>query len=139
MPEPTPKFAPGQRLKFDPERALWREVGDELVIFEVPTTTYLTLNSAARTLWKHLADGASPVELTAELVATYAIAEDVGGTRCRAVPRGARSALSAFAGRMTSPGTTQPWAPGDNPLGSRATRPLRVGPFGNGNRQISTL
>ena len=43
MPEPTPKFAPGQRLKFDPERALWREVGDELVIFEVPTTTYLTL------------------------------------------------------------------------------------------------
>jgi hypothetical protein len=77
MPEPTPKFAPGQRLKFDPERALWREVGDELVIFEVATTTYLTLNSSARTLWKHLADGASPVELTAELVATYAIAEDM--------------------------------------------------------------
>ncbi len=70
------KFAPGQRLKFDPERAVWREVRDELVVFEVPTTTYLTLNGSARTLWKQLADGATPVELTAELVATYAIPED---------------------------------------------------------------
>jgi hypothetical protein len=76
IPEAVRGLAPGQRLRLDPERALWRDVGDEIVIFEVPTATYLTLNSSARTLWKHLEDGATPVELAAELVASYAVPED---------------------------------------------------------------
>jgi Coenzyme PQQ synthesis protein D (PqqD) len=75
-PEAVPVFAPGQRLTLDPERVLWRDVGDELVIFEVPTATYLTLNSSARALWKHLEEGASPVELASQLVTSYAIPED---------------------------------------------------------------
>ena len=75
-PEAEARFAPDVRLRLDPERALWREVGDELVIFDVPTATYLTLNASARALWKHLEDGASPVELASALVASYAIAED---------------------------------------------------------------
>jgi hypothetical protein len=71
-----PRFAPDARLSLDSERAVWREVGDELVILDVPTATYLTLNSSAVTLWKHLEEGASPAELAAELVATYEIGED---------------------------------------------------------------
>jgi Coenzyme PQQ synthesis protein D (PqqD) len=71
-----PGFAPDQRLGLDSERAVWREVGDEIVILDVPTATYLTLNSSAVTLWRHLEEGATPVELAAALVATYAIAED---------------------------------------------------------------
>ncbi len=68
-----PKFAPDARMRLDSERAVWREVGDEIVILDVPTATYLTLNSSAVTLWKQLEGGASPAELAAELVAMYQI------------------------------------------------------------------
>jgi hypothetical protein len=71
-----PGFSPTERLSLDSERAVWREVGDEIVILDVPTATYLTLNSSAVTLWKHLEEGASPEELADELVATYEIDKD---------------------------------------------------------------
>ena len=56
-------------------------------------------------------------------MATYAIAEDMAARDVERFLEALEARLSAFAGRMTSPGTTQPWAPGDNPLGSRATGP----------------
>lgn len=68
-------FSPDKRLCLDAERAVWRQVGDEIVILDVPTATYLTLNSSAVTLWKHLEKGASPEELAAQLVATYGISD----------------------------------------------------------------
>jgi hypothetical protein len=70
-----PRFALGQRLGLDGERAVWRQVGDEMVILDIPTGTYLTLNSSAVGLWKLLEEGATPAELAAELVATYGIGE----------------------------------------------------------------
>jgi hypothetical protein len=71
-----PKFAPDQKLGLDEERAVWRQVGDEIVILDIPSATYLTLNFSAVTLWKHLEEGASPAELAAALVTTYEISED---------------------------------------------------------------
>ncbi len=76
VPHDGPRFSPDERLSLDAERAVWREVGNEIVILDVPTATYLTLNSSAVTLWKRLGEGASPAELAAELVAIYEISED---------------------------------------------------------------
>jgi Coenzyme PQQ synthesis protein D (PqqD) len=69
-------FEPDEPLGLDAERAVWRQVGDEVVILDVPTATYLTLNSSAVTLWDLLAETATPVELAAKLVATYDISAD---------------------------------------------------------------
>lgn len=69
-------FAPAEPLALDAERAVWRQVGDEVVILDVPTATYLTLNSSAVTLWDLLAEVATPAELVAKLVATYDITGD---------------------------------------------------------------
>ncbi len=74
--EQTLAIAPDQVLTIDTDRAVWREIGDEVVILDVPTTTYLNLNKSARALWKRLDGGASPAELAAELVATYGIPQD---------------------------------------------------------------
>lgn len=74
-PHGEPRFALHQRLSLDTERAVWRQVGDEIVILDIPTGTYLTLNSSAVALWKLLEEAASPAELGAELVATYGISE----------------------------------------------------------------
>jgi hypothetical protein len=70
------KFAPDERIALDAERAVWRQVGDEVVILDVPTATYLTLNSSAVVLWDQLAEGATPTELAAKLMATYDITDD---------------------------------------------------------------
>ncbi len=75
-PQAGLEFSPDKRLGLDAERAVWRQVGDEVVILDVPTATYLTLNSSAVTLWKQLEEGASPADLAAELVSTYAITEE---------------------------------------------------------------
>ncbi len=75
-PQAGLEFSPDEQLGLDAERAVWRQVGDEVVILDVPTATYLTLNSSAVTLWKHLEKGASPAELAAELISTYAITQE---------------------------------------------------------------
>lgn len=69
-------FALDEALTLDADRAVWREIGDEVVILDVPTATYLNLNGTGRALWKRLDDGATPGELAAELVKTYGIPED---------------------------------------------------------------
>jgi hypothetical protein len=82
--EQTLAIASDQVLTVDNGRAVWREIGDEVVILDVPTTTYLNLNKSARALWKRLDRGATPLDLTAELVAVYGIPEDRAAADVRA-------------------------------------------------------
>jgi hypothetical protein len=65
--------ASDQKLGLRIDDVAWREVGDEVVILEVATTTYLTLNGSARVLWKRLVDGVTRWELTEALVQRYGI------------------------------------------------------------------
>jgi hypothetical protein len=66
-------FAPDQRLTLDSNRAVWREIGDEVVVLDTATATYMSLNATGRALWAKLDEGATPAELTAELVSTYGL------------------------------------------------------------------
>ena len=68
-------FEPQQRLKLDSARAVWRDVGEEVVVLDVETATYLSLNGSGGVLWKRLDAGATPKELVAELVSTYGVPE----------------------------------------------------------------
>ena len=77
---PAFMFATDQILTLDSNRAVWREVGNEVIVLDVPTATYLNLNGSARVLWKRLDAGATAVELAAELVAAYAIDEERAAT-----------------------------------------------------------
>jgi hypothetical protein len=68
--------AADEKLRLRIDDLAWREVGDELVILEVTTTSYLTLNGSARMLWDRLADGVTRSELTEALVERYGIATE---------------------------------------------------------------
>jgi Coenzyme PQQ synthesis protein D (PqqD) len=68
MTEPSDR-----RLRINSEDVVWREVGDELVVLHMKTTTYLTINGSGRTLWDRLVDGATLDELVAALVERYGI------------------------------------------------------------------
>jgi hypothetical protein len=66
-------FSRGDTLRLKSDDVVWREVEDELVVLELATTTYLTLNGSARQLWLGLADGASVDVLAKLLVDQYGI------------------------------------------------------------------
>ena len=62
------------RLRVDD--VAWRDVGDELIILELSTSTYLTLNGSAKKLWLGLVSGASTDMLVDMLVSTYGISSE---------------------------------------------------------------
>jgi fibrillarin-like rRNA methylase len=62
---------PRMTLKVDD--LTWREVHDELLVLDMATATYLTLNGSAKVLWQRLADGATASELVGALVDRYRI------------------------------------------------------------------
>jgi hypothetical protein len=66
------------RLRVD--QVAWRDVGDELIVLELATSTYLTLNGSAKQLWLGLASGATAEELVESLVAAYGISAEQAGS-----------------------------------------------------------
>jgi hypothetical protein len=62
------------RLRVDD--VVWREVGDDLVVLELSTSTYLTLNGSAKQLWIGLADGGTVAGLVERLTALYGISDE---------------------------------------------------------------
>lgn len=66
----------GKKVQIKVDDVVWREVGDELVVLELSSSTYLNLNGAAKHLWLELAYGATVGELVDSLTERYGIASD---------------------------------------------------------------
>lgn len=66
------------RLRVD--EVVWREVGEDLVVLELSTSTYLTLNGSAKQLWIGLAEGGTVSVLVDRLTAIYGISEEQATT-----------------------------------------------------------
>jgi len=64
---------PEEKLQIDVDAVVWREVGDEVVVLELSTSTYLTLNGTAKQIWDSLAGGATLDALVDSLVDRYGI------------------------------------------------------------------
>ena len=62
------------RLRVD--EVAWRDVGDELIVLELATSTYLTLNGSAKQLWIGLSEGEDDPALIDRLTAAYGITEE---------------------------------------------------------------
>ncbi len=58
------------------DEVVWREVGDDLVVLELSTSTYLTLNGSAKQLWIGLAEGATVPGLVDRLTSLYGISDE---------------------------------------------------------------
>jgi Coenzyme PQQ synthesis protein D (PqqD) len=64
---------PQEMLQLKVDDVVWRDVGDELVVLELSTSTYLTLNGTAKHLWESLVAGATVAELVEMLEERYEI------------------------------------------------------------------
>jgi hypothetical protein len=65
-----------EKLQLSTDEVVWRDVGDELVVLELSTSTYLTLNGTAKQIWEGLAGGATRGALVESLVDRYQISAD---------------------------------------------------------------
>ena len=65
-----------QKLTLKDEAIAWRQVGDEIVILQLESATYLSLNGSGRVLWMRLSEGATTADLADSLTSTYGITEE---------------------------------------------------------------
>lgn len=64
------------RFKLRGEELAWREVDDEIVVLDLRSSRYLSVNSSGAVLWPHLADGATETQLVGVLVDRFDIDAD---------------------------------------------------------------
>jgi hypothetical protein len=60
-------------LRLNSGRVRWREIEDELVVVDVPSSTYLSANQSAALLWSALARGTTRDALIEQLVAAFGL------------------------------------------------------------------
>ncbi len=66
----------GRNLRLKLDDIVWREVDNELVVLELSTSTYLTLNGSAKLLWETLTEGSTIERLVLSLVGRYSLPPD---------------------------------------------------------------
>jgi hypothetical protein len=83
-------FSPEEKLQLKMDDVVWREVGGELVVLELSTSVYLTLNGTAKLLWEALSGGATSETLVETLTREY----DIGSDQARTDVEGFLEALT---------------------------------------------
>jgi hypothetical protein len=68
------------RLRISHERVSWKPIDGDVVILDLQTSAYITLNASAALLWTCLDESATPDELSAALVGAYAITPEQART-----------------------------------------------------------
>lgn len=66
-----------RKMRLRSDDVVWRTDEDEIVVLELGTGTYLTLNGSGKLLWLRLADGCSASELSLLLQASFGIPEEL--------------------------------------------------------------
>lgn len=53
----------------------WRQVGDEIIVLDLRSNAYLSINQSGTTLWQMLVDGSDPIAMTTRLVSNFDLDE----------------------------------------------------------------
>lgn len=56
-----------------PDQLVWKEAGDEVVILDLRTSMYWTLNGSATLLWTALVEGSTVADLAQRLVDAFGV------------------------------------------------------------------
>ena len=73
MSQGTERDGADEHLKLRADGVVWRQVGDELVLLDVESGRYLSVNQTGATLWPLLLEGCHAGRLVDELVARYGV------------------------------------------------------------------
>ena len=65
-----------RNLKIRVEDLSWRQVGDEIVVLDLRSNAYLSINQSGTALWELLVDGSTPATMEARLVSDFGVDDD---------------------------------------------------------------
>jgi sensor domain CHASE-containing protein len=68
--------AMGNELKLREAELSWRQVGDEVIVLDLRSNAYLSINRSGIPLWEMLVDGSTPTTMTERLVSDFAVEEE---------------------------------------------------------------
>ncbi len=60
-------------LKIRDEELSWRQVGDEIIVLDLRSNAYLSINATGTALWEMLVDGSTSATMESGLVADYGV------------------------------------------------------------------
>ena len=60
-------------VRLNADRATWRKVEDELVVLDLESSAYLSINGTGAVLWARLEQGATKKDLTDALIAEFEV------------------------------------------------------------------
>jgi predicted AAA+ superfamily ATPase len=63
-------------LRLRPNKLVWRQVGEEVMILDTETSEYLSVNRTGTVLWPMLAEGCAKSELVKALVNNFEVEEE---------------------------------------------------------------
>lgn len=63
-------------LKLRDEELSWRQVGDEVIVLDLRSNAYLSINQSGTALWEMLVDGSTPATMAERLVSEFSVDED---------------------------------------------------------------
>jgi hypothetical protein len=66
----------GEDLKIREDDLSWRQVGDEIIVLDLRSNAYLSINQSGTALWDMLIEGSTPTTMTARLVSAYGVDEE---------------------------------------------------------------
>lgn len=64
-----------KELKIRDDDLSWRQVGDEVIVLDLRSNAYLSINQSGTTLWEMLVDGSTPATMAARLVSDFGVEE----------------------------------------------------------------
>jgi hypothetical protein len=62
-----------EELKIRDDDLSWRQVGDEIIVLDLRSNAYLSINPTGTALWQMLVDGSTSATMEARLVADYGV------------------------------------------------------------------
>ena len=63
-------------VKIRDEDLSWRQVGDELIVLDLRSNSYLSINESGTALWQMLVDGTTVRGMTARLASDFGLDQD---------------------------------------------------------------
>lgn len=63
-------------LKLRDDELSWRQVGDEVIVLDLRSNAYLSINETGTALWEMLVNGSTPATMSERLMSEFSVDED---------------------------------------------------------------
>jgi hypothetical protein len=75
LPQSIGRRMATDELKLRQDGLSWRQVGDEVIVLDLRSNAYLSINQTGIALWEMLVDGSTPATMAEHLMSEFGVEE----------------------------------------------------------------